>query len=258
MIAIDRIVVIALLWAFLSAGSFIAARSQTRAGRVAWLATLVGMLAARVGYVAENADAFGVEPWTVLAFWQGGFSLWPGVIAAAVVIIALLWRSRAMVGLLAALTVLTTVQLATSALLAPASRPMPGNIILAELDGRPVDLGSLRGRPFVLNMWASWCPPCRREMPMLIDVAARSDVPILLVNQGEDAAKVRAYLERERLSAASIRLDPKGILSQATGSRAMPITLFIDASGRIQRTHAGEISRAALQAELRDPGRKTS
>ncbi len=258
MIAIDRIVVIALLWAFLGAGAFIAARSQALAGRAAWLAALVGILAARVGYVVENATAFAVEPWTVIAFWQGGFSLWPGVVAAAVVVIALLWRSRAMVGLLAALAVLTTVQLATSALLAPASRPMPGNVTLAELDGRPVDLASLRGRPFVLNMWASWCPPCRREMPMLIDVAAQSDVPILLVNQGEDAAKVRAYLERERLSAASVRLDPKGTLSQVTGSHAMPTTLFIDAEGRIQRTHAGEISRAALQAELRDLGRKAS
>ncbi|TKV42624.1 hypothetical protein A0U87_17210 [Sphingobium sp. MP9-4] len=258
MIAIDRIVVVALLWAFLSAGAFIAARSQTRAGRAAWWAALTGIIAARVGYVAENADAFAVEPWTVLALWQGGFSLWPGVIAAAAVIIALLWRSRAMFALIAALAVLTTVQLTTSALLAPASRPMPGNVILAELDGRPVDLASLRGRPFVLNMWASWCPPCRREMPMLIEVAAQSDVPILLVNQGEDAAQVRAYLERERLSPASVRLDLEGTLSQATGSRAMPTTLFIDAEGRIQRTHAGEISRAALQAELRDLGRKTS
>lgn len=93
---------------------------------------------------------------------------------------------------------------------------------------------------------------------MMIDVAAGSDIPILLVNQGEDVSRVRDYLAREGLADASIRLDPLGALGEAIGTRAMPTTLFIDADGRIRRTHTGEISRAALLAALRDLERMTS
>jgi thiol-disulfide isomerase/thioredoxin len=258
MIATDRLIAVALLWAFLSAGAFIAARTESRAGRVAWIAAAVGIVAARIGYVAENAAAFMVEPWTVLALWQGGFSLWPGVLATAVAIVMLLGRQRATAGLVASLAVLVSAQIAATALLAPQPRPLPSGPILADMAQRPIPIESLRGQPFVVNLWATWCPPCRREMPMMIDVAAGSDIPILLVNQGEDVSRVRDYLAREGLADTSIRLDPLGALGEAIGTRAMPTTLFIDADGRIRRTHTGEISRAALLAALRDLERITS
>lgn len=89
-------------------------------------------------------------------------------------------------------------------------------------------------------------------MPMMIEVADGSDIPILLVNQGEDVSRVQDYLAQEGLADASIRLDPPGALGEAIGTRAMPTTLFIDAEGRILRTHTGEISRAALLSGLRD------
>lgn len=258
MIAIDRMIVIALLWAFLAAGAIIGARSGSRAGRAAWIAAGIGIAAARIGYVIENAAAYAVEPWTVIALWQGGFSLWPGVLAAAASVVVMLGRRRATASLIGALAMLTGLQIGASALLAPPVRPMPEGIVLADLGGNPVPIEALRGQPFVLNLWASWCPPCRREMPMFIDVAAGADMPILLVNQGEGPDQVRGYLEREQLSGASIRLDPPGALGQAAGVRAMPTTLFIDAQGRIQRSHAGEMSRAALLAALRDLKRNST
>jgi len=253
MIATDRIIALALLLAFVRAGAVIGARTKSPAERAAWIAAGTGIVAARVGYILENAPAFAIEPWSALAIWQGGFSLWPGVLAAAGVIGAVLIRRRlAMSALLVTLAVLTSVQLGAAALLAPPVRPMPDNVTFTELDGRTTRLEDLRGRPFVINLWASWCPPCRREMPMFIDVAASSSVPIFLVNQGESEAQVAAFLKREGLSAAAIGLDPRGTLSQVTGSRVMPMTLFINAEGNIARTHAGEISRAALHAGLRD------
>lgn len=252
MLASDRLFAVAALWLFVSVGTWIGSRTRSRAGRAAWIAALTGVLVARLAYVAENFTAFAIEPWTILAFWQGGFTIWAGVAAAAAVIALSLGRRRATGGLLAALAALALAHMGMTHWLAPPARPLPQGIVLADMDGQPLPLDSLRGKPFVLNLWATWCPPCRREMPMLIDVAHGSKVPILLVNQHEGRTMIDAFLKRENLNAASIAVDPSGALSEATQAQAFPTTLFVDGSARIRTIHAGEISRAALTAAIRD------
>src|SRR3546814_17973050 len=76
---------------------------------------------------------------------------------------------------LATVVVFGAVWFATSALLRPDPRPLPDLPQLARLNGAPLTPENLAGRPFVVNLWATWCPPCRRELPMLADVAANSD-----------------------------------------------------------------------------------
>lgn len=250
--ATDRALAVALLWAFVAIGGILAHRVDARAGRTAWTALIAGIVAARIGFIAANFSAFREEPWTMLALWQGGFSEWLGVAAAALAVLVTLGRSRAGIGMLAALASLASLHGAAALFLTVEPRPFPPGVALAKLDGSPVDLNAARGQPMVINLWATWCPPCRREMPMLIDVAADSTVPVLLANQGESAAQIRAYLEKEGLPDSAIRLDPNGSLAAATGSSALPTTLFVDGAGRIREVHPGEISRAALTAAIRD------
>ncbi|WP_137894157.1 TlpA disulfide reductase family protein [Sphingopyxis chilensis] len=252
MLATDRAVAVALLWAFVAVGGMLAHRYDIRAAKTAWLALVAGILAARIGFIAGNFSAFREDPWSMLFLWQGGFSWWLGVAAAALVIVVTLGRTRAGFALLGATAVLAGINGAATVLLAAEPWPLPPGLALASLDGAPIDLDAERGQPMVINLWATWCPPCRREMPMLIDVAAGSTVPVLLANQGESAPQVRAYLKREGLPDGAIRLDPGGMLATATGSSALPTTLFIDGDGRIRKTHSGEISRAALTAAIRD------
>lgn len=253
MIAADRLLAVVLLWAFLSAAALIAARRGGPVVRVAWIAATLGVLTARAGYVAQNWAAYAVEPGSILAVWQGGFLLWPGVFAAAVTVVLLLRRHRPAAGaLLATLAALTAAQIGGAAALTPPPRPLPAIPMLTDMNQQPAPLTGLAGRPYALNLWATWCGPCRREMPMLLDVAAHSEVPVLLVNQGEDLARVRAYLAREGLPGQAVRLDPQSGLSAAVGSSALPTTLFIDGAGQIRQTHTGEISRAALLAALRE------
>ena len=252
MLASDRLFAVAALWLFLGVGAWIGRHTESRAGRVAWIVALVGIVAARLAYVVENHLAFAIEPWTVLAFWQGGFTIWAGVVAAAVMIVVLLGRRRATGMLIASLAALTLAHMGMIHWFSPPVRPLPQAIVLARMDGQPLPLDTLRGKPFVLNLWATWCPPCRREMPMMIDVASGSKLPVLLVNQREAPAAVSAFLKRENLSAASITVDPGGTLSEVTRAQALPTTLFVDAAGRIRAIHAGEISRAALIAAIRD------
>ena len=247
-----RALALALFWAFVAIGAAVAVRTESNASRISWIALLVGLVAARLGYVAANFGAFMIEPASIVAFWQGGFLAWPGIAAAAAVIAMSLGRSRAGVAMLATLGVLTAIHVATYTLLAPEARPMPPRIALADLNGRWTELDHAEGEPRVINLWATWCPPCRREMPMVMDVAKQSTVPVLLANQGESVGQIRAYLAQEGLSDDGILTDPAGLMGEATGSPALPTTLFVDRDGNVARIHTGEISRAALTAAIRD------
>ncbi|WP_158049685.1 TlpA family protein disulfide reductase [Sphingomonas jeddahensis] len=250
--ATDRALAVATVWTFLTVAAVVGARTDGNASRAGWIALLVGIVAARLGYVLENLSAFMVEPWTVIAIWQGGFSPWVGVGAAALTLLLRLGRSRAAGLMLGTLAALSLTHAAVSAAVAPKPRPLPTGIALASLAGEPVALDAMRGHGFVLNLWATWCPPCRREMPMVMDVAATASLPVLLVNQGEPAGRVKAFLSLHDMSGDSVLLDATQKAAAATGARAYPTTIFVDADGQIVRVRAGEISRAALTAGIRE------
>ncbi|WP_158049603.1 TlpA disulfide reductase family protein [Sphingomonas jeddahensis] len=256
MIATDRALAIAAIWAFLAIATWIAARTGSNAGQAGWTAIGIGFVAARLGYVLENLPAFLLEPWTVIAVWQGGFSPWVGVAAAALALLVKMGRRRATVLMLGALGGLSLTHAAVSAAIEPKAKQLPEGLQLTTLTGRPVALDGMRGHGFVLNLWATWCPPCRREMPMVIDVAATSSVPVLLVNQGEPAGRVKAFLSINDMPSDAILLDATQRVAGATGARAYPTTIFVNADGEIVRVHAGEISRAALTSGIRELERK--
>lgn len=85
---------------------------------------------------------------------------------------------------------------------------------------------------------------------MLAEVAARSELPILLVNQAEPADQVSSYLSEVNIPADAVALDREGALMRALGGGALPTTLFVNARGEVVETHVGEISRAALLDEI--------
>lgn len=252
MIATDRALALIAIWLFVGVGALIARRTRRPAGRVAWIALFIGIASARVGFVLENLSAFAVEPWSILALWQGGFSAWIGVAGAALAVAIMLGRQRAGVYLLASLAGLSIAHAAAAAALAPEPSPFPAGVELRTTGGKAVSIDALRGRPFVLNLWATWCPPCRREMPMVIDVAAGASIPVLLVNQGEPAGRVGAFLSLQGLPSDAILVDEAQSVAAAAGADAFPTTLFFDARGNVVRRHSGEISRATLTAAIRD------
>jgi len=127
-----------------------------------------------------------------------------------------------------------------------------GSVPLTTLQGEPADLvTSAKGRPTVVNLWATWCPPCREEMPLLALAQQReTGVRFVFVNQGESAAVVQRYLYDEILSLDNVLLDPASRLRPAVGSRGLPTTLFYDARGRLVGRHAGALSKDALASKL--------
>src|SRR5437773_4997825 len=121
----------------------------------------------------------------------------------------------------------------------PASGPPdPGEparpFTLPDLDGRPVELSSFKGRLVLLHFWATWCPTCREEMTIL-DEAARAHagrLTILGVNLGEKRSKVATYVKESGIS-FPILLDARGKVAAAYGVLSLPITLVIGRDGRV-------------------------
>lgn len=109
---------------------------------------------------------------------------------------------------------------------------------LVDLEGRTHTLGSLRGNVVFLNYWATWCPPCREELPsMMRMVAAYSGRPFKLVavTQDDDRDALDAFLAETGFGGDEvlILLDPDGTIAQSWGTRLLPETYVIDRDGLV-------------------------
>jgi thiol-disulfide isomerase/thioredoxin len=110
-------------------------------------------------------------------------------------------------------------------------------------DGSPVDLERYRGRPVVLNVWATWCGPCMMEMPSLIALANRpelldADVAVVLVSTDGDPEPVRGFLDRTDTGKADV-LVASGPPPEEFRTSGIPATFVIDPDGRIVRREIG-------------------
>jgi cytochrome c biogenesis protein CcmG, thiol:disulfide interchange protein DsbE len=123
---------------------------------------------------------------------------------------------------------------------------------LADLDGNPVRLADLRGRPVIVNFWASYCASCVEEFPLLNTALAdhKADglavVGIVFQDRSEAA---RAFMSRMRATWPAA-MDTTGDVAQAYGVFAPPESFFIDRDGRIAGLQIGELSRADLTRQL--------
>lgn len=219
--------------------------------RWASYALLAGLIGARLGHVAEHYDSFIQEPHRILFIWQGGFSLVWGAVAIACASLFLIDRRKE--ALAPILTVSAGIAAWASvhyALPRTAIRELPP-IALQRMDGGALTLTEFRGAPMVVNLWASWCPPCRREMPLLAEMArSEKDVRFVFVNQGEREEKIAAYLGAARLNLSHVMIDRRSAVAAHYEAVGLPATLFIGADGRLKTTHFGEISREALADSL--------
>ncbi|WP_439859853.1 redoxin family protein [Pseudomonas sp. MBLB4136] len=214
---------------------------------------LMALLVARLAFVVSYLEHYRDALWKVVDIRDGGFIAWPGVLAALVLGAWQAWRDRGLrrpLGVALAVGVLSwgIGTLAWQALEQGTRLPA---LTLRDSHGTPVALQDYRGKPLVINLWATWCPPCRREMPVLAEAQAREPaLTFLFVNQGEGPGEIRRFLDHGGLQLRNVLLDSDGRLGQQVGSMALPTTLFYDAEGRQVGNHLGELSRASLARAL--------
>lgn len=215
---------------------------------------LVGLLAGRLVFVVQWWPLYAADPWSVLRPGDGGYSIWAAVLAG---LAFGAWRARRRPALRRPLLWGAAAGLGSWALLAGSLALMQRSAVqlptteLSRIDGGSVRLSDMRGQPMVVNLWATWCPPCRREMPVLADGQARNpSIEFVFVNQGEGKQVIREYLHDGGLDLRNVVLDPFSAVSQATGARGLPTTLFFDADGRLVDVHMGELTRAGLAQKL--------
>ena len=123
---------------------------------------------------------------------------------------------------------------------------------LPGLDGPEVDLAALRGRPVVVNFWATWCEPCVREFPLLRQAAADhrgQRLVVVGVLTGDRPAAARAFVGRHHAT-WPVGLDPDATTAGRWGAVGLPHTFFVRADGTLASHQLGELTRASLDRQL--------
>ena len=133
----------------------------------------------------------------------------------------------------------------------PAGTPAPA-LRLPGLDGAEVDLAALRGRPVVVNFWATWCEPCVREFPLLRQAAAthrQADLAVVGVLTNDRPAAAREFVRR--LDATwPVAVDASATSAAAWGAIGLPHTYFIRPDGTLASHQLGELTKASLDRQL--------
>lgn len=219
-----------------------------------WKVLFAGVVGARIAFVILYWDAYRAAPLGIVDIRDGGFMASAGIISAIAMAAWCAWRTKVgrkplAYSVMTGMLVWTVGTVAT--LLVYTGKAEVPDVTLTRLDGSPVQLSAFAGKPMVVNMWATWCPPCRREMPVLRDAQLRHpEIIFIFADQGESAETVRAYLDAAQLKLDNVLLDPGRQLAYQTGSQGLPTTLFFDAKGKLVDRRVGGLSAASLAQRL--------
>lgn len=236
-------------------GALVGRRRRIGVSDTLFTLVFVALAGARLIFIVRYWDAYD-SVWSMLDIRDRGFDPLGAGAAALAYIGWRLWRTpRQRQALCAALLAGTLAWgVAAYALVQSddGNRAALPEMPLATLDGATTSLPALHDdQPMIVNLWASWCPPCRREMPLLADTQQRrDDVTFMFVNQGESRQAIRHYLDNESLALDNVLRDETLALGEHVGAKAMPTTLFYDADGHLIDTHFGELSKATLTHAL--------
>jgi thiol-disulfide isomerase/thioredoxin len=117
--------------------------------------------------------------------------------------------------------------------------------------GARVSLSSLRPRAVVVNFWATWCEPCKNEMPLIDRTAAETTtVTFLAVDLDEDGDRIRRFLDQLGVTRVEPLLDVDLVTTKRYGVLSLPTTFFVDAGGTIRHMKVGEMSADDLRRGL--------
>ncbi|MFC0401625.1 TlpA disulfide reductase family protein [Paraburkholderia rhizosphaerae] len=239
--------------AALVAGHFAGRRAAVAVDQSVFNALIVGLVAARLVFIGRYLPGYDGSVVKMLDFRDLGFDMAAGAIAGALVVAWTVLRRPALRKplLIAMAAGVATWSAATVAAQFAQPPQFVPQVSLVDSDGQLRPLARHDGKPLVVNLWATWCPPCQAEMPVLAQ--AQTDHPrvdLVFVNQGETRTVVDGYLASHDIRIANSMFDPGLAVARAVGAAGFPTTLFYDAQGRLLARHLGGFSRATFEQAL--------
>ena len=251
------LVALVLGWAVANSAAWVVnRRTPVDVGTPLWVLLLSALAVARAAFVVRGWHAYAASPIGILDVRDGGFSWVAGIAVLIIGTLVWMWRRPRLRRPLPLSVGAGLAMWAVVALGAPqignhdTYPPLPG-ITLTQLDGQPAPLTALEGKPMIINIWATWCAPCRSELPMLVAASHRMPgLRFVFVDHGEPASTVRAYLKRAGLNPEHVLLDSQGQLMQDYRLPGCPATLFVSRTGQVRNLHLGTLSAATLQMSV--------
>jgi thiol-disulfide isomerase/thioredoxin len=131
-------------------------------------------------------------------------------------------------------------------------QPMPA-FLVNDLDGNPVSTAAWKGKVVFINFWATWCPPCRAEIPVLIDLANRYKDRLQVVGvsvDDGDPADVKKFAKQAGINYPIVMAD-RAIVAEYGGVAALPTLFVVNPDGNVVQKHEGLFSNALYEAEVR-------
>ncbi|MBS2132142.1 TlpA family protein disulfide reductase (plasmid) [Burkholderia thailandensis] len=250
--------------------------SAYRYSRLLDEAIVCGLIFARLGYLIAHIDAYRTHPYEALFFWLPGYAPLYGLAGGFAWSLFRIQRNRATY-INPGLFVAAALPLIAASLYL--SLPVHDNIAsknsrvadalnslpMTTVDGQPFTLKNLNGHSVVVNIWASWCLPCRLEIPILQDSYERYRKAGLIVvglDLSETAPQASSYAHARGVAyvIASPDRDSKNLRTQidqvieAIGSNVIPVSVFVDASGKVRDVLFGILSPGSIDDWLRRYG----
>lgn len=238
MLPMPRLVFVLAIIATFAVSSFLEHKHGITQSWRFWLVLLVGFEVGRIAHVLQYWPVYQQAPIDILMLWQGGFHVPSGLVAALGSGWFLSRQQHLHTRILWAPVLTGVVLWSLGNALIPISQTDPQqlpNTIVQQLDGQPIALQALApNQPVVVNLWASWCPPCRREMPTFARAQkTHPGIRFIYVNQGESLATIERYLNQLDVELDFVVADPRALLSNTFSAVGLPMTLFFDAEGQL-------------------------
>ena len=121
---------------------------------------------------------------------------------------------------------------------------------LKDLSGRSLTLGKFRGKVVLLNFWATWCEPCRQEIPAFVQLqSSRTDVQIVGVSLDDSAEPVRAFTREFKIN-YPVAIGDAALATKYGGILGLPVSFVIGCDGRVVSRHIGEVNVGELTREI--------
>lgn len=232
--------------------------AQQRFNDSIWTSFCIGLLVARIVFVLFHIDDYLASPIDIVKIQDKGFEIYSGAMAG---VAWFLWKNRALTSKFKLLLVgsfVAVIILGFGLKFISNRQQNYPDLSFSILDHSQTQqemptlaMSSFKGQPTIVNLWASWCPPCHREMPVLAKAHHQHpNVNFVMLNQGEDAQTIADYLNRYSFNFKYVLLDPYGKMGEQMNMYGLPSTLFFNADGVLVARHMGELTSATLNQYL--------